>query len=348
MSTLGATRSARVFPDVLLRRGFWAWLIAWYAAWLAIVTLGGHAATLAEHWPIALAMAIGSYFAGSTPMGGGTIGFPVLVLILGESATLGRDFSLAVQSIGMTSAAIFILTSRRPVEWRLLGWTVAGVTVSTPLAAAFLAGRVGDVWLKMIFAVIWCSFGIMHFVKMREIVAREGVTRTTTGLDREIGLIVGLLGGVLAAIIGVGVDMVLYAVLVLLYRADLKVAIPTSVIAMAYASVVGATSHAALGSLDPAIFGHWIAAAPVVAIGAPFGALVVHFLPRTPTLLVVSVLCVLQYVWMLGRTRPDGWALAFAVGGIVVFNAVFHVMYVRGRRLHDRLGEMPVEALERP
>lgn len=346
MSTLNVERSERPRPRLLGPPAFWTWLALWYAAWLAIVTIGGHAQTVADHWPIALAMAIGSYFAGSTPMGGGTIGFPVLVLILGESASLGRDFSLAVQSIGMTSASIFILASRRPVEWRLLGWTLVGVTVATPLAAAFIAGRLGDVWLKMLFAVVWCSFGVMHFVKMREIVAREGVTRTTTGLDREIGLVVGLVGGVLAAIIGVGVDMVLYAVLVLLYRADLKIAIPTSVIAMAYASLVGVGSHAALGSLDPAIFGHWLAAAPVVAIGAPFGAVVVHYLPRTPTLIVVSALCVLQYVWMLERTRPEGWALAFALGGLVVFNVVFHLMYVRGRRLHDRLGEMPTEALK--
>jgi uncharacterized membrane protein YfcA len=323
------------------------WLCAWYAAWLGIVFLGGHTATVAEHWPIALAMALGSYFAGSTPMGGGTIGFPVLVLVLGESASLGRDFSLAVQSIGMTSAAIFILSSRRPVEWRLLGWTLLGVTAATPIAAALVAGRVSDVWLKMIFAVIWCSFGVMHFVKMREIVAREGVTRTTTGLDREIGLAVGVVGGVLAAIVGVGVDMVLYAVLVLLYRADLKVAIPTSVVAMAYASIVGFVSHAALGTLNPAIFGHWIAAAPVVAVGAPLGALVVHFLPRTPTLVIVSALCVVQYVWMLARTKPEGWALAFALGGLVVFNLAFHVMYVRGRALHERLGEMELDELAR-
>jgi len=327
------------------RRAFIVWLALWYAAWAAIVLLGGHAGAVSSHWPIALAMAIGSYFAGSTPMGGGAIGFPVLVLILGEPATLGRDFSLAVQSIGMTSASIYILVTRRPLERTLLAWTLLGVTVATPLAAAFAAGRVSDLWIKLLFAVIWCSFGIMHFVKMREIVAVKGVTRTSTTLDREIGLAVGVIGGALAALVGVGVDMVLYAALVLLYRADLKVAIPTSVIAMAYASLVGTASHAALGALDPAIFGHWIAAAPVVALGAPLGALVVQRLPRAPTLLIVSALCVVQYLWMLWRTEPRGAALAFALGGVVVFNIVFHLMHERGRRLATAKGEMPLEEL---
>ena len=44
-------------------------------------------------------------FPGSTPMGGGTVAFPVLVLFFGELATMGRDFSFAVQSVGMTRAA---------------------------------------------------------------------------------------------------------------------------------------------------------------------------------------------------------------------------------------------------
>ena len=50
--------------------------------------------TLVDHWGIALAMAIGSYAAGSTPMGGGTVGFPVLVLLFGE-ADLRWDETLA-------------------------------------------------------------------------------------------------------------------------------------------------------------------------------------------------------------------------------------------------------------
>ena len=35
-------------------------------------------------------------------------------------ASLGRTFSLAIQSIGMASASIYILTRRRTIEWRIL------------------------------------------------------------------------------------------------------------------------------------------------------------------------------------------------------------------------------------
>ena len=82
--------------------------------------------TLLEHWGIAFTMALGSYAAGSTPMGGGTVGFPVLVLLFDEAPTLGRDFSFAIQSIGMTSASIFILCRKQPIEWPMLRWASGG------------------------------------------------------------------------------------------------------------------------------------------------------------------------------------------------------------------------------
>lgn len=65
-------------------------------------------------------MAIGFYAAGSTPMGGGTVGFPILVLLFKQSSMLGRDFSFTVQNIGMTSAAILIIRRRQPVEWPMV------------------------------------------------------------------------------------------------------------------------------------------------------------------------------------------------------------------------------------
>ena len=94
---------------------WFVWLAGFYAVWVWLVFGHGLWEVARTHWPIALAMALGSYVAGSTPMGGGTVGFPVLVLLFEMPATLGRDFSFAVQSIGMTSASIFILARRQPL-----------------------------------------------------------------------------------------------------------------------------------------------------------------------------------------------------------------------------------------
>jgi hypothetical protein len=82
----------------------------------------------------------------------------------------------------------------------------------------------------------------------------------------------------------------------------------------------------------------WLALAPVVAIGAPFGALVVNKVGRRPTLIVVSILCVLQFFWTLHRERAglSAFSLTAALLGVVVFLLVFQDMYVHGYRLARR------------
>lgn len=317
------------------RLGLFAlWLMVFYAAWATTVLAGGHWETVRSHWPIGLAMALGSYFAGSTPMGGGTVGFPVLVLLFEMPGSMGRNFGLAVQSIGMVSASVFILCARRPLAWNVLRPALAGAVVGTVLGAAMVAPFVPDLWIKLIFAVTWASFGILHLVKLREIVGFSGSGRALGSWDRPAGLAIGLLGGLVASVTGVGIDMVLYAVLVLLYRADLKVSIPTSVVLMAFTSLIGLAANVLLSRLhpglyhfDPEVFANWLAAAPVVAVGAPFGVLMVHRIPRAPTLLLVSVLCLGQFVWTLIHEQVWGWALGATIAALLAMNAGFHALY---------------------
>src|SRR5690349_19764756 len=46
-------------------------LVGLYAAWFAIEIIGDRWLDTLARWPIALVMVLGSYLAGSTPMGGG-------------------------------------------------------------------------------------------------------------------------------------------------------------------------------------------------------------------------------------------------------------------------------------
>lgn len=233
-------------------RWFLLWLGGFYGSWLCLVVATDAWQSLVAHRAIAFAMAAGSYVAGSTPMGGGTIGFPILVLLLDRPASLGRDFAFAIQSIGMTSASIFILCTCRPLEKRMLKWSMLGSLIATPPAIAFLAPRVDEVFVKMLFAVLWASFGIMHLVKLREICAATGITGMSAVFDRAAGLGIGVVGGALiASLTGVGVDLLAYVVLVLLARADLKIAIPTAVILMAFTSLVGTATLALLSYASP-------------------------------------------------------------------------------------------------
>jgi uncharacterized membrane protein YfcA len=313
---------------------FIVWLGAFYAAWFVFVEGDGLWGVVAEHWPMSLTMAFGSFVAGSTPMGGGTVGFPVLVLLFDLPATLGRDFSFAVQSVGMVSASVFILVRRTPLATTMLKWACAGSLVGTPLGILFVAPHVSGLFTKLLFAVVWASFGVMHLWKANEISNFSGVIRTSNSFNRAAGLLLGFFGGgLVASITGVGIDMLIYIVLTLLCRADLKLAVPVSVILMACTSLVGLATKLLFTGLAPGVVENWVAAAPVVALGAPLGAYFVDRVGRKATLLFVSTLCVGQFAW----TLHEEWRTLGAVGLGAAFAAV--VLLVLGFYGLYRLGQ---------
>ncbi|MCW0221031.1 MAG: sulfite exporter TauE/SafE family protein [Prosthecobacter sp.] len=297
------------------------WLGCFYSVWAWLVFGQGRWEDAKAHWPIALAMAMGSYVAGSTPMGGGTVGFPILVLLFGLSASMGRDFSFAVQSIGMTSASIFILCRRQPLAWSMLKGSMWGSLIGTPLGIFFFAPLIPELWIKLFFAVVWASFGVLHLYRIGEISRHVGMTEFDERWDFRVGLALGLVaGGTVASVTGVGIDMVLYAALVLLCRADLKIAIPTSVLIMAFTSVLGIGVKSLSTGLQPGAYENWLAAAPVVCLGAPLGAFMVDLIGRKPTLLFVAVLCVGQFGWTCYTERSAlgffGFTLSLGAVGL--------------------------------
>jgi uncharacterized protein len=322
---------------------FWVWLVCFYATWLGLVVYGDYWRQLSDHWAIALTMLFGSYVAGSTPMGGGTVGFPVLVLLFDMPGSLGRNFGLAIQSIGMVSASIYILCERRPLALPMLRPAMWGALVGTPFGACFIAPGMDDLVVKLVFAILWASFGILLCLKQKEMLANQAIVSGREPWHTLIGLLVGVLGGIVASITGVGIDMAIFVVLVLLDRADLKIAIPTSVILMAFTSVVGLLSNVLLAAtgnplyaMDPEVFYSWLAAAPVVALGAPLGAFVVQLIPRGPTLIFVALLCIAQFAWTLWQESVSPSATLIAVLSVGISVLLFLRLNTLGHGLQAR------------
>jgi len=324
-------------PLTLLRDNApWVYWALWFlAAWVVVVTVGGYWQELPEHWPAALAMLFGSYFAGSTPIGGGAVGFPVLVLALDEPVSLGRHFALAIQAVGMSSASILILTRRHAIAWGVLGWSLAASALATPLSYVFLAPLVSGPVVKLAFAVIWAGFGMLTLARLESLLRDRRPPASNARLDLIAGLLVGVLGGVASSLTGVGINMVMYVVLVLVYRSDLRVAIPTAVISMAVTAVYGTVTAAAMGALERDLLGHWLAAAPVVLFGAPLGAIMVRVLHRKPTLLVVSVLCLAQLVWTCVEIKAGPVTIGVLIAIALAMAGMFFVLDLAGRRLQE-------------
>ncbi len=301
-----------------------------YVVYLVLIFGLGYRSAALAHWPIAIAMALGSVVAGSTPMGGGTVGFPVLVLLLHQSASIGRNFGMAAQALGMTSAMIFILCRRTAIQTRMLAWSIigaaAGLLTGTFLISPFLPNSV----VKLLFSSVWMSFGILTLSRNREFCSLKDVPAMNRNADLAVALGVGLLGGIITSIIGVGIEMVAYTVLVLRYRCDLKAAVPTAVSIGAMTSVLGIGLHALLGDIGQETFYNWLAAAPIIVFGAPFGAYLVSIIPRIRTLYFVSVLCLVQFVWTLYQVSPSAGEWLFVAVSLTFAGICFYTLYKRG------------------
>ena len=321
---------------------FVLWLLGFYACWLVIVVAGNHWQAVAAHWPMAFAMLLGSYVAGSTPMGGGTVGFPVLVLLFDMPSSMGRNFGLAIQSIGMVSASIHLFCGRRRLAMPVLKPAILGATLGTPLGAVFVAPAISDLGVKLAFAVVWASFGLLLMLRWNDLLGNTDKVHFARARHRMLGLLVGILGGIVASVTGVGIDMMIYVLLVLVDRADLKVAIPTSVVLMAYTSVIGIITNMLLSqtgapayAMNPDLLYSWLAAAPVVALGAPLGSWVVSRVPPAPTLVLVCGLCLTQFVWTIWVERITGWMLLATLLAVLVANLAFLWLNALGLRLHQ-------------
>jgi uncharacterized membrane protein YfcA len=301
-----------------------------YAVWLVLAFGFGYWTQIKAHWPMAVVMAFGSVVAGSTPMGGGTVAFPFLVLVFGQPPALGRNFGMAIQALGMTSAMLFILCRRTPIQSRLLLWSLAGAAAGLGIGTFWVAPLLPNNVAKLLFCCLWMSFAILTLAKNREICALNGIPKIATSTAMKLGIVVGIAGGITTSIIGVGIEMMVYTTLVLLFRSDLKVAVPTAVSAMAVTSVMGIALHAALGDVAPEVFYNWLAAAPIVVFGAPFGAFLVSVIPRARTLYFVSSLCLIQFIWTLREVNPSPKEWTLVVCALLAAIAGFYLLYRRG------------------
>lgn len=330
--------------------------VAVTAVWLVYVTVAGHWERVVDNWAASVTMVFGSFVAGSTPQGGGAVAFPVFTKALEVPAEVARTFSLSIQTIGMGAATAAILINRRRVEWRAVavGLPVAAIgflfaiTLLSDGGDPFRAPIVPGPYIKVTFTLVVAAMALITYlgsrVRIREVsVELPGMnTRTTAAL-----VVMAALGGIAAAFTGSGADVLIYLYVAVLLAVDPKVGVPTSVIVMTGISVIG---FATLGILDGQLsvavagdtvtsvggtavaldaarydlFGLWIAAAPVVAWGAPLGSWVASKVKTRQLVVFVAILAaaeILTTILFLDELRSDAALVAYGIAGAVVLGA---------------------------
>merc|ERR1719163_2556382 len=97
-------QGAKHHQSKALRRGLIAAVCMWIVVvvlWLSILGPPRAWRVVEDNYAASSAMVFGGFVAGSTPLAGGSVGVPLMTLVRGHAPTDARDFSTALQAVGM-------------------------------------------------------------------------------------------------------------------------------------------------------------------------------------------------------------------------------------------------------
>ena len=282
----------------------------------------------AKRWPAALTMIFGSFVAGSSPEGSASISYPIFTLGLHIAPAIARNFSFAIQSIGMTGATLLILGLRIKVEWNYIRFATLGGIFGLVFGTYVIVPLVSPVMAKLFFVSLWLSFGIALWRENRHPSRKVFDEIVNLKFSNITGLIVfGFIGGMISSLFGTGINIFTYCIMTIYYGISEKVATPSSVIIMTIETIFGFFLHAqVVKDFQADAFEMWIACVPIVVFFAPLGALVVSKLPR---LLIAKFLYLILFIQFFGAMlviRPSGFKLLMCVLVVAVGFLIFHIL----------------------
>lgn len=315
---------------------YWAIAILILIAWTIAMTALNWWPIFSDTWPISLTMVLGSFIAGATSEGGGAVAFPVFTKLFDIAPRDAKVFSFFIQSFGMTMAGLFIYLKKIPVLWNVVAAALAAGVAGLVLGELFLV--IPNPYPKLLFTFI---AGIFAFFLIYN---RWGIPdnplkdfRFNRMSDLFVILATGFLGGMVASVVGVGIDMLIFIVLTLLYGIDEKISTPTTVVLMGLLSVSGFIWHAGItADVNPDVWRYWMSCVPIVIFGAPLGAFVCSKIGRDQLiwfLLFLIAIEVASTLWIIPITTDRLAILAV----LVVSTSVLFYGLIRYRRVKGGL-----------
>jgi len=313
---------------------YWITALVIVSAWTAAMSLLNWWAMFSETWPISLTMVFGSFIAGATSEGGGAVAFPVFTKLFDIEPADAKVFSFFIQSVGMTMAGLFIYLKKIPVLWNVIFAALSGGVIGLITGELFLV--IPNPYPKLLFTFI---AGIFAFFLIYN---RWGIPDNPIKhfifdhkSDWLVILATGFLGGMVASVVGVGIDMLVFIVLTLLYGIDEKISTPTTVVLMGLLSVIGFVWHAGIvADVNPDVWRYWMSCVPIVIFGAPLGAWVCSKIGRDQLIWFLLFLIGIEVVttlWLIPITQDRIAVLAI----LVLFTSILFYGLIHYRRINN-------------
>ncbi|HVW98219.1 MAG TPA: sulfite exporter TauE/SafE family protein [Mucilaginibacter sp.] len=308
-----------------------------YTIWTIYMIVTDNWQLFLHYFYMSITMVFGSFVAGGSAEGGGAVAFPVMTLIFKIHPADARNFGLAIQSIGMTAATLWIIARKVKTELTYLKLAIPGATVGIIIGSFFIAPYTPAPYAKMLFVSFWLSFGLalwaVNYYRSRKV--REHLPALSKPQKAEL-VGIGLIGGILSAVLGSGVDICTFAFVTMKYNLSEKVATPTSVILMAFNALAGFLLHRfVMNDINPEVYNYWLVCIPVVMLGAPFGALVVSKAKRLHIVnFLIFIICV-QFIGAMLIIKPQGELLLFSVASFVAGVVIFFLLTRKSKLKKD-------------
>ena len=273
-----------------------------------------------------------------TSEGGGAIAFPVMTLVLGVAPVIARDFSLMIQSFGMTAASITLAIMKVTLEYSSLVVCTTGGVAGIIFGLHIVDPALSSSAKKIGFVSIWFAFAsVLVFLNRYHKRPTFSSVQNLNWWRVLVLLAAGFLGGIFTSFAGSGLDICSFSVLTLLFRISEKVATPTSVVLMAINTVVGFYWRGAIiHGISEDTWEYLFVCVPIVVIGAPLGSLLgSHFHRLTLAALVICV-DILALVGAYAIVPLTPALIGASVGIIIAFFGVFMGLNYAGQRMLDR------------
>ena len=290
-------------------------LALFYLSWLTFMTVTGNWTLYHDHWPAALTMVLGSFVAGITAEGGGAVAFPIFTKVLHIAATDARTFSLMIQTFGMGMASIFIMSQRIPFLPRVVTFVSLGGVIGHIIGLFWLP--LPSPYPKILFTLVTSIFGVALAISRWGLHWPPQIEFPVWKRQHQVlFVLLGVVGGLFAANVGSGIDVITFMVLTLAFGINEKVSTPTTVIIMGINSLVGFFLHAMVAQdIAQETWRYWVVAVPVVVIGAPLGAFVGSKVSRDKIIIFLLALITLELVttlWLVPFSRQT-WLISAVV-----------------------------------
>jgi uncharacterized membrane protein YfcA len=312
----------------------------WYFS--ALVTWGVLFATfnsiqfLIENWYYPAIMFAGAFVAGFTPEGGGAVAFPILSVFLHVDRVLARDFSMMIQSVGMTSASIWILTNKETdrKDYRPC-WVFVPVCYAGMVLGFQFFQQIPVYIIQALFVSLSATFVTAYYFSDHR--GTETRLRIKSNWDTFYLGVLLIAGGIVSSLFGTGGDILLYMFLITRFNMTAKIAVRISIVLQASLSILGYAYRAIVDHGPHGLTNYqirtWLCAFPVALFMAPFGAYILARLHVNWMLRGIILLNLFQLVWFNAK---DFKIEKLEASGIftVLLSATFYFALKHVSKLH--------------